>query len=137
MLFVAVGFIILFITFFVGIVNLIRELSIRSDLEESLVQEPVLNSEKAVRQVAESAVINEQDNEGIMPQVTVNSADSVNPLDEYAPFPWEVSEFDGQKPAEAFTAQEPMDSNNIEFGGMNDGLNGTVSLADLRQNREE
>lgn len=143
MLFVAIGFIILFISFFIALVTLIREQSQRGELEDSRLSEESLSLATETVEAEPEVQVERQniglgvqaiDQEGQLP---VNNAD---PLDEYVPFPWETTQFDsGQEPQGNLEpgVYQVDDKQRIDFGAIDDGLNGEVSLADLRGQQSE
>lgn len=142
MFFVAVGFIILFVSFLIALVSLIREQGQR-------VSEPDFEDQDDLIISAQTVPVVEQDNsfpppESSRVQTSLPSKISeASSLEETVPFPWEIEEDNFQKSVasgglnsagEGKIAEDvSIDNASINLGASQDNLTGEISLSDLRR----
>lgn len=134
MLYVVIGLIILVISFFIALVNLIREQGQRIENEDvvgNLNFSQELAEEVVPSGFASQLKIDNLQTEKISSVTKVN--DSTPSLDEIVPFPWETgteakyaNQIDLKKPKEA-----EIITGGLSLGANRDKLYGEISLSDL------
>lgn len=139
MLFIAIGLIILFISFFAALVMLIRELGQRANIDDSLNDVSLDLADEVI-----GANSNTSDSPSLVQDEPINSlspdSESRNPpsLDEVVPFPWET---EAQSQLNDLIEQGEVQeteivSNKLVSGRSRGNLNDQFSLSDLQTKTE-